>query len=226
MGNTRYCYPLTVTDGYSRYLLACKGLHSTENAGVQEVFEQLFREYGLPRAILTDNGAPFATVALHRLSRLSVWWIKLGIQPLLIMPGHPEQNGRHERMHRTLKAEATRPPRADMRSQQRAFNRFQLEYNTERPHEAIDLETPASVYQASPRPFPEKLVPYEYPTHFKVRKVSSNCQIKWGPHTVSISRTLNGEYVGLEEIDDGLWSLYFCNVLIGRLNARELRVHA
>ena len=130
-----YCYPLTVVDGFSRYLLACQGLRTTEHNSTKVVFARLFREYGLPQIIRTDNGVPFATTALGRLSRLSVWWIRLGIYPELIEPAHPEQNGRHERMHRTLKAETTRPPQASLQAQQRRFNTFREEYNEQRPHQ-------------------------------------------------------------------------------------------
>lgn len=226
MGNGAYCYSLTVTDGFTRYLLACKALPSTEGAGAIPVFKRLIRTYGLPSTILTDNGAPFATTGLHRLSRLSVWWIKLGIQPLLIEPGHPEQNGRHERMHRTLKKEATKPPKDDLARQQREFNRFRAEYNDVRPHEAIDMKTPASCYQASPRPFPERIEPFDYPDHFKVRKVSTSSSIRWNHRPLSISRTLIGEYVAFEEIDDGLFSVFFRNVLLGRFDSKHWKLHA
>src|SRR5262249_33662014 len=141
-----YCYPLTVVDGFSRYLLGCQAHHSTRTEPAKAVFLRLFREYGLPRIIRSDNGVPFATTALGRLSRLAVWWIKMGITPELIEPAHPEQNGRHERMHKPLKASTTRPPRANLCAQQRAFNEFRYEYNHERPHEGLQLETPASVY--------------------------------------------------------------------------------
>jgi len=174
-----YCYPLTIVDGFSRYLLACKALPSTEHASVQPVFERLFRDYGLPRVIRTDNGIPFATQAIRRLSQLSVWWIKIGITPELNEPSHPEQNGSHERMHRTLKHEATKPPAANYRAQQRAFDRFVLEYNEERPHEAIGQHTPHSLYRASPRPYPARIPPVEYPGHFEVRRVSRNGGIRW-----------------------------------------------
>lgn len=136
LGSGPYCYPLTVVDGFSRYLLGCHGLPSTAGAGARGVLERLFRTYGLPERIRSDNGAPFATCALGRLSALSVWWLKLGILPELIQPSHPEQNGRHERMHRTLKAEATRPAAHSIRAQRRRFDAFQREYNTVRPHEA------------------------------------------------------------------------------------------
>ena len=162
LGTGAYCYPLTVIDGYSRYLLACRGLDSTATGSARSVFEGIFRSYGLPDRIRTDNGPPFATCALGRLSALSVWWIKLGITPELIQPAHPEQNGRHERMHRTLKAEATRPAAATARGQQRRFDRFQREYNDERPHEALAQAPPAQHYQPSPRPYARALRAPEY----------------------------------------------------------------
>jgi putative transposase len=167
MGNGRYCYPLTVTDGFSRYLLGCHGLPSTAVQGAKPVFTRLFQEYGLPQYIRSDNGVPFATNTLARLSRLSAWWVRLGILPQLIEPGRPRQNGRHERMHRTLKQEATRPPAPAMSSQQQRFDRFRRDFNDERPHEALDQQTPASVYQPSPRPMPSKLPPLEYPDRFE-----------------------------------------------------------
>ena len=151
MGDRRYCYPLTVADRCSRYLLGCDGQLSTAYAGARPVFERLFREKGLPKAMLNDNGTPFSSTALAGLSKLSVWWIKLGIQPLRIEPGHPEQNGGHERMHRDLKAETTRPPAAELAAQQRLFDAFREEFNEERPHEALGQQTPAELYTPSPR---------------------------------------------------------------------------
>ena len=219
-----YCYPLTLVDGYSRYLLACQGLRSTAIVLARPIFQRAFEEYGLPRIIRTDNGVPFATTALGRLSLLSVWWIRLGIYPELIEPSHPEQNGRHERMHRTLKADATRPPSGNLQAQQTRFNRFRGEYNDERPHEALDQETPASVYQSSPRTLPQRLAPLEYPGHFEVRLVSRNSGIRWKKHWVCVTHTLAGEYVGLEEVDDGLWDVYFGPLKLGRMDERILRI--
>ena len=168
MGNGRYCYPLTVTDNVSRYLLGCQALTTTAVAEAKPVFTRLFKEFGLPTRIRTDNGVPFATNTLARLSSLSAWWVRLGVLPELIEPGKPQQNGRHERMHRTLKAEATRPPAASLGSQQKRFNRFREELNEERPHEALDQETPASVYRPSSREMPNKLPPLQYPDRFGV----------------------------------------------------------
>lgn len=219
-----YCYPLTVVDGFSRYLLACQGHASTATGPAKTVFQGLFREYGLPRIIRSDNGVPFATTALGRLSRLSVWWIKLGITPELIEPAHPEQNGRHERMHKTLKAETTRPPRANRCVQQRAFNEFRHEYNFERPHEGLDLETPASVYLPSPRLLPDRPNPIEYPGHFEQRLVSENGGIRWNGEWVGVTHVLAGERIGLEYVDDDLWDVFFGPVKLGRLNERNLQL--
>ena len=220
----RYCYPLTVTDNFSRFLLSCRALRSTEVAGARPVFTGLFREYGLPSRIRTDNGVPFATVSLARLSRLSAWWVRLGVLPELIEPGCPQQNGRHERMHRTLKAETARPPAHTLRSQQRSFDRFREEYNGERPHEALGMRAPASLYEPSPRPFPERLPRLEYPAHFETRYVSRNGGIRWRSGWVNVSVTCAGEYVGLEEIDDGVWSVYYGPLRLGRLLEREMRI--
>jgi len=222
--NGVYCYPLTIVDGFSRYLLACQGLLSTAIVLARPIFLRLFQEYGLPEIIRTDNGVPFATTALGRLSPLSVWWIRLGILPELIAPASPQQNGRHERMHRTLKAEATRPPSGNLQAQQTRFNRFRQEYNEERPHEALDQETPASVYRPSGRALPRRLAPLEYPGHFEVRLVSRNSGIRWQKHWVCVTHTLAGEYVGLEEVGEGLWDVYFGPLKLGRMNERILRI--
>lgn len=219
-----YCYPLTVVDGFSRYLLGCQGLHSTATGPAKVVFGRLFREYGLPRILRSDNGVPFATTALARLSRLSVWWIKLGITPELIEPSHPEQNGRHERMHRTLKASTTRPPRANLCAQQRAFNDFRREYNEERPHEGLGQETPASVYAPSSRTLPDRLQPLPYPAHLEQRLVSENGGIRWNGGWVCVTHVLAGEMIGLEPIDDGLWDVYFGPAKLGRLNERTMKI--
>jgi len=219
-----YCYPLTVADGYSRFLLGCQGLFSTRHSASRPVFLRLFQEHGLPRIIRTDNGVPFATTALGRLSLLSVWWIRLGIYPELIEPAHPEQNGRHERMHRTLKAETTHPPCGNLSSQQRRFNQFREEYNQQRPHEALNQETPASRYHHSPRKMPTKLPSIDYPAHYEVRLVSRNGGIRWNREWVNVTHTLGGEYVGLEEVDNDLWDVYFGPLRLGRFNERTLRI--
>jgi putative transposase len=213
-----YCYPLTVTDAYSRYLLTISGFLSPDLASTKPAFEQLFTTYGLPDRIRTDNGTPFASTALGRLSQLSVWWIQLGIVPELIELGHPEQNGRHERMHRTLKAEATRPPEADLTAQQQRFDAFQQEFNHERPHEALQQATPASVYTASTKKMPSTLKSLDYPAHYEVRLVSTNSGIRWNSGWVSVSHILAGQAIGLEAVDDGLWEVWYGPVRLGRLH--------
>lgn len=224
LGDGHYCFPLTVQDGFSRYLLGCRGLTGTSTEESRPVFQRLFQEYGLPEIIRTDNGVPFATNALRRLSQLSVWWIRLGICPELIEPAHPEQNGRHERMHRTLKRATARPPAPTGRSQQHRFDLFRHEYNLVRPHEALADATPASRYSCSPRPYPNTLPRVEYPSHFEVRLVSTNGGVRWEHHWVNVSHVLAGEYVGFEEIDDGEWDLYFGRMKLGRFHERLLRV--
>lgn len=223
-GDGQYCYPLTATDGFSRFLLGCQGLSSTAVAEAKPVFTRLFREYGLPRRIRTDNGVPFASNSLARLSTLSAWWVRLGILPELIEPGKPQQNGSHERMHRTLKAETTRPVAANLAAQQRKFNHFREEFNHERPHEALDQQTPASCYSASPREMPSKLLPLQYPDRFEVRYVSANGGIRWKRDWVNVSIVCVGEYVGLEEIDDGIWNVYFGPLKLGRLIERHMKI--
>lgn len=219
-GDGEYCYPLTVADLHARYLLACQGLRSTQTLAVHSHFERLFREFGLPRAIRTDNGVPFATTGLHGLSTLSVWWMRLGIQHQRIQPASPHQNGAHERMHKTLKRGAIHPARATLASQQRAFNAFRTEYNDERPHQSLKGATPSSRYRASSRPFPTILPPIEYPSHFTVKPVTAAGTFRLGDRLYFISNALRHYPIGLEETDDGLWSLYFCHVLLARVNQR------
>ena len=223
-GDGLYCYPLTVADGYSRFRLGCQALSSTRGQEAKPVFTCLCKAFGLPKRIHTDNGVPFATHTLARLSRLSAWWVRLGILPEFIEPGTPQQNGRHERMHRTLKAETTRPPAATRRAQQRTFARFRQAFNCERPHEALDLQTPASRDEASPREMPTKLPPLEYPDRFEVRYVSANGGIRWNHQWINVSTTCAGEYVGLEEIDHGIWTIYFGPLKLGRLLDRHMRI--
>ena|ERR1051325_5390864 len=220
----RYCYPLTVTDSYSRYLIGCQGLLSTETLGAKEVFTRLFKQYGLPKAIRSANGTPFASTALGRLSQLSVWWVRLGIRPELIQPGQPQQNGQHERMHRTLKAETTRPPEANLAKQQRVFNSFIREYNQVRPHEGIGLQTPASLYKESPLRLPKEVPELVYPAHFETRLVSKNSGMRWNSQWVAVSQTCAGLHVGLEQVDHGIWDVYLGPVKLGRLLEEKLRI--
>ena len=215
------CYPLTIADLPTRFLLACHGLLSTKGHGVRPVFDRLFREYGLPRAIRTDNGVPFATTGIHGLSQLNVWWLRLGIQHQRILPAHPQQNGAHERMHKTLKGEAIRPPRATLAAQQRKFNRFRHEYNEERPHQTLRGRTPASLYRPSPRTYTGGLPPIEYPGHFIVKRVTNAGTIRFKKRLLFLANALKQHQVGLEEVDDGIWSLHFCHVLLGRIDERD-----
>ncbi len=214
------CNPLTISDGFSRYLLRCEGLRRPLHAFAQPVFESAFREYGLPDAIRTDNGAPFSTLAPGGLSRLAIWWIKLGIRPERIMPGRPDQNGRHERMHRTLKAEAAQPPRANFKLQQKAFKHFVKEYNYVRPHEALAQQTPATAYRKSLRPYPKRLPEPDYPSHFKVLKTYPNGVISFNHSQWITSSVLKDEWVGLEEVADDRWKVYFGPVPLGIIDAR------
>ena len=223
-GNGIYCYPLTVQDGATRFLLGCRGMLAPTTAGSWPVFAQLFRRYGVPTRIRSDNGAPFASNALGRLSTLSVWWVRLGILPELIEPAHPEQNGRHERMHRTLKADTARPPRGDLTAQQRCFDDFRQRYNVERPHEALNDATPASCYSPSVRPYRAALEPLDYPGHFERRLVSRNGGIRWQNRWVNASHLFAELEIGFEEIDDGLWNVYFGPVWLGRFHEEVGRI--
>jgi putative transposase len=217
-GDGRRCDPLTITDNYSRYLLRCQVVRPADYQMIRPVFEAAFREYGLPTAIRTDNGAPFATTTVGGLSRLSIWWIKLGIRPERIAPGKPAQNGRHERMHRTLKAETASPPQRSWRSQQAAFDRFRTEYNYQRPHQAIDYQTPASRYQPSLRPYPLCEPEIQYPADMELRWVKAQGDIWWCRRHVYLSETLGGELVGLRQVSDRLWDVYFGPVRLAQLD--------
>ena len=224
MKNGRYCFPLTVVDRHSRFLLGCDALHSTCQSDSIRIFRRHFEEYGLPEPIRTDNGVPFATYSLGRLSRMAIWWMRLGIRRELIEPGKPQQNGAHERMHKTLKAEATRPPEANLRAQQRRFDTFRETFNHERPHEAIEQKPPGALYRPATRPLPDRLPPLEYPGHFEVRKVSGNGGIRWRNRYLGITTVLINEYVGFEEVDDGLWTVYYSTVELGRFNERTFKL--
>lgn len=216
--NGAYCYPLTVIDHFSRYLLLCRALPDVAGAGVKPHLRQLFRTCGLPAAIRSDNGAPFASTAIHGLTRLNRWWLQLGITHQRIAPASPQQNGAHERLHRTLKAAATHPPAGNRRRQQCRFNRFRETYNAVRPHEALADETPASRWAPSPRPYPERIAPPEYPGHLEVRRVGSAGTFRFHARQHFLSRALTNDYIGLEEIADGLWNLLYYDTLLGRLD--------
>jgi len=224
MGNGRLCYPLTITDNYSRYLLGCQGLYHPTYENTRSCLERIFLEYGLPLAIRSDNGAPFASIGLGGISTLSAWLIKLWIRPERIQTGHPEQNGRHERMHRTLKAETAKPPRANLKNQQQAFNGFKKEYNLDRPHEALGQEVPATFYQPSRRMLPDKLPEIEYPSYFTVRQVRHNGEIKWNGEFVYISQALAGEPVGLRQISEREWEVRFSFYPLGILDEQIVKV--
>jgi transposase InsO family protein len=213
--------PLTITDACSRYLLRCQQVEKADTERVRAIFESAFRECGLPRAIRTDNGAPFASRAVAGLSRLAVWWMKLGIVPERIAAGHPEQNGRHERMHRTLKQETASPPAANGRAQQRAFDRFRREYNEERPHEALALATPSAVYTRSARSYPARVPEPEYGSAFAMRRVQDRGQFRWKSERVFLSETLIGESIGLLPMDDRFYTVYFAAFPIARFDSHK-----
>ena len=222
--NGGYCFPLTVSDLASRFVLGCDAHPAISLERTQAHFRRLFETYGLPNRIRTDNGVPFASNALARLSQLSVWFIRLGIYPELIEPGKPQQNGVHERMHRTLKQEATIPPASSLRAQQKKFDAFRGEFNQERPHEALGMKRPAEVYRPSTRAMPRKIETYDYPGHYLVRRVSRSGTIRVLRKQIFVSNTLQEDFVGLEEVGDGVFDVYFCFYQIGRYDLREGRI--
>jgi transposase InsO family protein len=215
LGNKQYCYPLTITDQFSRYLLACESLESVKESGAFPVFERVFKEFGLPTAIRTDNGVPFASAhALFGLSRLAVWWLRLGISIERIKPGRPQQNGRHERMHLTLKKEATKPPSYNFLQQQSRFEEFIKGYNNDRPHQSLEGRYPGEVYTPSAREFfhPE---PPEYPFHDRTIQVTQCGRICIGRRKVNFSTVFAGQYVGIREIADEIWLVSFMDYDLG-----------
>lgn len=226
LGNGRYCHPLTIADSYSRYVFSAKGLYGEKFKPTMLEFRRVFREFGMPLQIHTDNGSPFGAVqAVKRLTRLAVWFLELGIEPVYSDPASPQQNGRHERMHLDLKREATRPPGYNLRTQQRKLNRFVQEYNYERPHAALDLETPGSVHTYSPRPFKEKIEEWVYPSYCEIRRVTKNGALRWrSTKWVMVSTSLIDKYVGLEELGDGIWRIYFRQKLLGYFDENTLRI--
>jgi hypothetical protein len=224
-GDGVYCYPLTLRDGFSRFVLRCDGLLSRTVAATHQRFARAFAQYGLPDRIRSDNGLPFASPGLAGLSSLSVWWIRLGIIPERIAPGHPEQNGSHEQFHRVLKAETARPPAPNCVAQQTRFRRFVREYNEERPHEALDNQPPVTRYVPSRRPLPQRVPPLDYSGHLELRRVSSNGTVSWRDAPLFLATALAGEYVAFEEVDDGLWTLHFATVALARYDERQRTLH-
>jgi transposase InsO family protein len=221
LGDGRYCYPLTVTDHASRFVLLCEALESTREELAITAFQQLFRERGLPGAIRSDNGVPFASPnGLYGLSKLSVWWLRLGIEIERIMPGRPQQNGRHERMHLTLKNETTRPPGHNSLQQQGRFDAFVREFNTERPHEALLMRPPAEVYSASPRPY-QGLPELSYPLHDRDIMVTACGRLCMHRKKINISTVLAGQRLGLKEVDDGIWLVSFIHYDLGYIDLEQ-----
>lgn len=216
--------PFTLSDACSRYLLRCQAVEKTNTEQVRGILEAAFREYGLPTRIRSDNGAPFASRAIAGISPLAVYLMKLGIVPERIRAGHPEQNGRHERMHRTLKEETACPPAANRRTQQKAFNRFREEYNEERPHEALGQKTPASCYQSSPRSYPARIREPEYGSALQVRRVNLRGGFSWKQESVFLTEALIGEPVGLEPVDERYFTVYFAEFPLGRFDSHRFQV--
>jgi putative transposase len=224
MGNKKYCYPLTVTDFTTRFLIACEGLESTREQYAFTVFDRLFREYGLPYRIRSDNGVPFASAhALYGLSKLSVWWLRLGIQIERIKPGHPEQNGRHERMHLTLKQATTKPPGQNLLQQQGKFEDFIHEYNFERPHQGLAMKRPGDLYRPSERPY-RGLPDVEYPLHERTVTVTNCGRICMGRKKINLSQVFAGQQVGIREEEDNIWLVTFMRYDIGYFDLEACRV--
>jgi len=218
LGDQSLCYPLTMTDQVSRYILACDGMAAISDSAAQDASQEVFREHGLPRAMHSDNGPPFASVGLAGLTCLSVYWLRLGIRLERSRPAHPQDNGRHERMHRTLKQETTRPARQNLLQQQERFDQFVEEFNQERPHEALDMKRPADVYKSSPRPYPVKLPEPAYPTHDDVLTVRRNGFLPMpGRREIYLATALHGQSVGLREEDDGRWLVTFMTLDLGHV---------
>ena len=224
LGNGKWCYPLTMSDIHSRYLLKCQSLESTVCIDAKDSMEHTFREYGLPDKIRSDNGSPFSSIAFGGISKLSKWWIQLGIRPQRIKPGHPQQNGRHERMHKTLKQETTKPPAFNERLQQDKFDHFKTEYNHERSHEALQRKCPADVYEPSKISYPEKLPEIVYDEGCETRKVKRGGEIKWRGHHIYISQVLSHDRISLKEIDNDLWEICYGFYKLGELDAKKVQL--
>ena len=225
MGNKIYCHPLTIADSRSRFLFTAKGhYHETLKLAKAE-FTKVFRKYGIPKQLHTDNGSPFGSVrAIQRFTQLSYWFIELGIMPVFSDPAHPEQNGRHERMHRDLKASCAKPSAHDLKAQQRRLNHFVREYNNVRPHEALDMNTPASAHSFSTRPYPERIPQFDYNSNMKVLKVTMNGAIRWKSYYwVYLTSALKGKYVGIENLGNGIWRVFYRSVFLGFFDEKNLR---
>jgi putative transposase len=224
LADRRYCYPLTITDFASRYLIGCEALTTTQQVYAFTVFERVFKEFGLPQAIRTDNGVPFASPnALYGLSKLAVWWLRLGIRIERIKPGHPEQNGRHERMHLTLKKEATKPAAPNVLQQQARFDDFIACYNHERPHQALDMKYPAELYQRSARPY-RGLGELEYPFHDRTITVTHCGRICLGKRKINLSQSFAGQNVGIKEVSDRIWLVSFMHYDLGFFDHEACRL--
>jgi transposase InsO family protein len=225
MGNKIYCHPLTIADSKSRFLFSAKGHYKETLKSVKAEFTKVFRKFGIPKQIHTDNGSPFGSVrAIRRFTQLSYWFIELGIIPVFSDPAHPEQNGRHERMHRDLKAACAKPAAYDLKAQQRSLNRFVKEYNHIRPHEALGMKSHAFVHNYSTRPFPERISIFDYNSNMKVLKVTQNGAIRWKSYYwVYLTAALKGKYVGIQDIGNGIWKVFYRNVFLGYFNENELR---
>ncbi|WP_298506311.1 IS481 family transposase [uncultured Maribacter sp.] len=225
MGNKIYCHPLTIADSKSRFLFTAKGHYKETLKSAKAEFKRVFRIYGMPKQLHTDNGSPFGSVrAIQRFTQLSYWFIELGITPVFSDPGQPQQNGRHERMHRDLKAAFAKPSAYDLKAQQRRLNHFVKQYNNIRPHEALDMKTPADIHDFSSRPFPEKIPDFQYDSKYKILKVTMSGAIRWKSYYwVYVSAALKGKYVAIEDIGNGIWRVFFRNVFLGFFDQRNLR---
>jgi putative transposase len=224
LADRRYCYPLTISDFASRYLIACEALTTTQQVYAFTVFERVFKEFGLPQAIRTDNGVPFASPnALYRLSKLAVWWLRLGIRIERIKPGHPEQNGRHERMHLTLKREATKPAAQNVLQQQAKFDDFIACYNEERPHQALNMKYPAELYRPSPRPY-RGLGELDYPFHDRTATVTHCGRICLGKRKINLCQAFAGQNVGIKEVSDRIWLVTFMHYDLGFFDHETCRL--
>ena len=225
LGNRRYTFPVTINDPVSRFIYSIEGKTSTSYREARPAFERVFRQHGVPRFMGSDNGGPFScSQALAGLSLLSVWWIKLGITPVRIHPGCPWENGVHERMHKTLKAETARPPARNAREQQKRFDSFRTEFNTVRPHDGIGGRRPIELLKKCQRPYPRRLVEHDYAGHFETRSVRPTGEIRWKGSFVFLSQTLAGERVGMVELADGVWGVSFHHIELGRYDERTRHI--